>query len=192
MGSEATKATLSSRPWIWGGEDREIHQAGPRRGPVQGVREGKAQDMGARIGRDPSLEPTEGREKQKVDRRRSKARPGQRGLATPPSHLHLFTHLGQLSRQAPVLLAETSTCTFSGVELAPARQMEQGRAAHVRSFLPGLLFRKVPPPATREVSSGQAGRPGFLEQSESPVNFKNPKSQAPGPTSETLRLGPSF
>lgn len=162
------------RPWIWGGEDREIHQAGPRRGPVQGPRGVKAQDMGARIGRDPSLEPTEGREKQKVNRHRSKARPGQRGLATPPSHLHLFTHLGQLSRQAPVLLAETSTCTFSGAELAPAGQMEQGRAAHVRSFLPGLLFRNVPPPATREVSPEQAGRPGFWSSQSHLLTLKIP------------------
>lgn len=172
MRAEATKATLSLRPWIWGGEDP--HQAGPRRGQVQGLQGGKAQDMGARIGRDPSLEPTGEREEQKVDRHRFKARPGPRDLATPPSHIHLFTHLGQLSRRAPVLLAETSTCTLSGAELAPAGQMEQGRAVHVQSFLPGLLFRKVPPPATGEVSPGQAGRPGFWSSQNYRLTLKIP------------------
>lgn len=43
--------------------------------------------MGTRIGRDPSLEPTEGKEEQEVDRWRSKAGLGPRGLLTLHSSL---------------------------------------------------------------------------------------------------------
>lgn len=82
-----------------------------------------------------------------------------------------------------------SECTFSGTFLGAGSRRPDG--AGQSCTLPTLLFRKVVPPGTRGGCLRQAGRPGFLKQSDSSITFKHPKFQAPGPTSEALRRASS-
>lgn len=100
--------------------------------------------MGTRIWRDPSLEPIEGREEQKVDRWRSRPGLGPASLLTLHPVSTSSLSCAGLAGRPLTSWQKPSRTHFHWCRVAPEGQMEQGRAAHAQGFLQALLLRKLP------------------------------------------------